>query len=384
MIILDKPFASQELKEYLQTSATPVLENDFAREIKKDYDLNLKNEKEFRKLLIKNKNLLTISENSLKWIYENLEDEAKISGIETMKNKAVVRKLLAGMYPDFFFAEVSAENLKNISFGSLKTPFVLKPSIGFFSVGVYAVSDEKSWNKAVEDINADIKKWKKEYCDEVIGKSSFIMEEYIEGEEYALDAYYDENGEAVILNIFKHDFSSDADVSDRLYYSSKQIIESNIKDFTAFLNCVNRFFKVKNFPLHTEIRVKDGKIIPIEFNPMRFAGWCTTDLSYFAYGFHTCDYFFRKAKPDWETLLKEKNNKIYAFILLNKTPSCTRNKKFDYEAAAAKFKKVLCMRKIKDPNSPVFGFIFTETEEKDRNELDYIMRSDLSEFLKDG
>ena len=79
MIILDKPFASQELKEYLQTSATPVLENDFAREIKKDYDLNLKNEKEFRKLLIKNKNLLTISENSLKWIYENLEDEAKIS-----------------------------------------------------------------------------------------------------------------------------------------------------------------------------------------------------------------------------------------------------------------------------------------------------------------
>ena len=96
MIILDKPFASQELKEYLQTFATPVLENDFAREIKKDYELNLKNEKEFRKLLIKNKNLLTISENSLKWIYENLEDEAKISGIETMKNKAVVRKLLAG------------------------------------------------------------------------------------------------------------------------------------------------------------------------------------------------------------------------------------------------------------------------------------------------
>lgn len=384
MIILDKPFASRELKEYLQNSAAPVLENGFAREIKKDYDLNLKDEKEFGNLLVKNKNLLTISENSLKWIYENLEDEAKISGIKTMKNKAVVRKLLAGMYPDFFFAEVSAQELKNISFRSLKTPFVLKPSVGFFSVGVYAVSDEKSWNKAVEDINSEIKKWEKEYCDEVIGKTSFIMEEYIEGAEYALDAYYDENGEAVILNIFKHDFSSDADVSDRLYYSSKQIIEDNIRDFTAFLNRVNRFFKVKNFPLHTEIRVKDGKIIPIEFNPMRFAGWCTTDLSYFAYGFHTCDYFFRQVKPDWKTLLKEKNNKIYAFILLNKTSSCMRNKKFDYEAAAAKFKNVLCVRKTKDPASPVFGFIFTETEEKDISELDYIMRSDLNEFLKDG
>ena len=34
---------------------------------------------------------------------------------------------------------------------------------------------------------------------------------------------------------------------------------------------------LKNFPLHTEVRVNEkGEIIPIEVNPMRFGGWCTT------------------------------------------------------------------------------------------------------------
>lgn len=38
--------------------------------------------------------------------------------------------------------------------------------------------------------------------------------------------------------------------------------------------------RVTNFPVHVEIRVKEDKICPIEFNPMRFAGLCTTDIAY--------------------------------------------------------------------------------------------------------
>ena len=36
---------------------------------------------------------------------------------------------------------------------------------------------------------------------QVVNTSSFIIEEVIEGDEFAFDAYFDENGEAVILGI---------------------------------------------------------------------------------------------------------------------------------------------------------------------------------------
>jgi hypothetical protein len=380
MIILDKPYASKELKEYLQQSKTPVLNNDYAAKAAAEFALNLKSEKEFKELLKTNKNLLTVSENSLKWIYDNLEDKEKINGISVMKNKTAVRKLLSPLYGNFFFKEAATDELNNIDFKSLRLPLVLKPSVGFFSVGVYIIFNENDWKKALADIETNINAWKKDYPENVIGKSLFIMEEYIEGEEYALDAYYDENGKAVILNILKHDFGSDSDVSDRLYYSGKRIIEENISPFTAFLDCVNRFFNVKNFPVHVELRVKNGKIVPIEFNPMRFAGWCTTDLSLFAYGFRTYDYFLNGTKPDWKSLLKGKDKKIYTLILLNKPAAHDCGKKFDYEALAKKFKKVLNVRKTENPDSPVFGFLFTETAEADKAELDYIVKTDLTEF----
>jgi NADPH-dependent curcumin reductase CurA len=39
------------------------------------------------------------------------------------------------------------------------------------------------------------------YCQNT---SNFIIEEFIQGEEYAIDYYYDNNGDAVLLNVLHH------------------------------------------------------------------------------------------------------------------------------------------------------------------------------------
>ena len=134
-------------------------------------------------------------------------------------------------------------------------------------------------------------------------------------------------------------------------------------------------------PAHVEIRVENERIIPIEFNPMRFAGWCTTDLIEFAFGFKTYDYFLRNQIPDWKTLLKGKENKLYTLIILNKPKGYESIQNFDYEALCKRFRKVLCLRKLDYNQFPVFGFLFTETESNCRQELDDMMKSDLSEFI---
>ncbi len=106
---------------------------------------------------------------------------------------------------------------------------------------------------------------------------------------------------AFAASYLKHEFSSAADVRDRLYLTSKEIIEGNLVRFQGFLDRISELVLLKNLPIHVEVRVaKSGEIFPIEFNPMRFAGWCTTDLAYYAYGINVYECFWQQREPDWK------------------------------------------------------------------------------------
>ena len=63
-----------------------------------------------------------------------------------------------------------------------------------------------------------------------------------------------------------------------------------------------------NFPAHVEVRIdSSGKVFPIEINPLRFGGWCTTaDLLGIALGYNSYDYFIQNEKPDWERIFRWK------------------------------------------------------------------------------
>ncbi len=381
MIILDKPFISDEMKEYLNQSQPAVLENETALSENRGHRFNIVNSEKFIRDYEQAGRIYTASENSIDWIYRNIPDPELIGYITIMKNKVKFRELLKAIHPEFFYREVLLEDLGSVDFETLPVPFVIKPSVGFFSVGVYTITSREDWNAALDDISANLQNWKKSFPDNVVDNAVFILEEYISGEEYAVDAYYDEYGDAVILNIMQHDFSSISDVSDRLYYTGKEIIEDKLPMIEDFLNEVNAHIRARNFPLHAEVRIEGSRIMPIEFNPMRFAGWCCTDLVYFAFGFKTYDYYLNNRKPDWETLLQGKENKLYTLVVLDKPKGIMESEAFDYDRLCSMFGKVLCIRKLDHRTHPVFGFLFTETDLENRAELDYIIKSDLSEFI---
>ncbi len=381
MIILEKPFVSDELKAYLEASGTAVLKNDAALEAAETHRLNLIDDAEARERLAAGERVYTTSENALDWIYANAAGTPLTATIDAMKNKAAMRRLLKSVYPDFFFEEIDAGNLKSVKFENLPCPVVLKPSVGFFSVGVYTIRTREDWERALSDIEKTSEDWDKLYPESVLGNGKFVIEKYIHGEEYAADVYFDDGGNAVILNILKHDFSSESDVSDRLYYTSKQIIEKKLAPLTEFFNRVNAVLGAKNFPAHVELRIeRDGRICPIEFNPMRFAGCCCTDVGLFAYGIRTYDYFLQNKRPDWESLLEGKDGKVYTMCVLNKPVPCPPIRDFDYDALCAKFENVRCLRKFDYRENTVFGFLFSET--KNPEELKFIVNSDLTEFIR--
>lgn len=382
MVILEAPYVSDHLLNYLQENNIPVLQNDFAKKQSERYHLNLKDNKSMVEQYKIDKDLYLTSENALDWVYKYLADEPIISKLNWIKNKANFRELIKELYPNFFFERVKGEQLAAYDIDKLRFPVVLKPAVGFFSLGVYVINNEAEWYKAVEDIKKQSSTAKEQFPESVVDLEEFIVEEYIKGTEYAIDAYYNETGEPVILNIFTHRFASADDVSDRIYYTSKEIIENYKAPFEDFLASMNRKLKLINFPMHVEVRAEGGKIVPIEVNPMRFAGLSCTDIAYYAYGINTIDYYLNKKVPDFKEILKDKAGKLYSLIVLDKKEAKLPCSEFDYDKLVKDFEHVIKLRKVDTKALNIFGFVFVETRAENDRELDRILHSDLMEYMK--
>jgi len=388
MFLVDKPYISDFFKKTVRDNAIPVVGTDIAKELGLYSGTKVISEDSAIEMIRKSDNpvIYTTSENSIGWIARHLSFSKLPEKIELFKDKLKFRKLTKSVFPDFYFKGVHFEDLKKLQFKELPLTFIIKPTIGFFSMGVYKVSSHEEWINTIDLIIAERAQIKGLYPEAVLDTSSFIIEQCINGDEFAVDAYYNSTGEPVILNILKHVFSSDADVSDRIYITSKEIIESNLEEFTNFAQEIGRLADVKNFPVHIELRrnKKDGALLPVEVNPMRFGGWCTTpDLSFLAYGFNSYLYYYLQKKPDWPEVLKGKEGKLFSIIVLDNSTGIDVDEiaSFDYEKLLSNFEKPIELRKIDYKKYPVFGFLFAETRKDNFIELKNILDSDLNEFI---
>lgn len=384
MIILDKPYVSELLADTLEKKQYPVLKTDVLQDLKLSNNFNLWEENFAIEHIRKMPDILIYSnsENSINWISKNLSFLSLPEKINLFKDKIKFREMLAEIYPDFYFRGIEFEEMEELDLSSIKFPCIIKPSVGFLSLGVSLVKDSRDWGDALSSIKSDIKKMQDMFPIEVVNSSKFIIEEVIQGEEFAVDAYYDKEGMPVILNIFKHPFPSENDVNDRVYFTSKEIIEEHLSKFEELLLRLGKIFKLKNFPIHIEMRVDGDKIVPIEGNPLRFAGWCTTDLAYFAYGINVYEYYFEQKRPDWAKILEGKDGYLYYFAIAEIPSGMNKDRVgfVDYDAFLKNFEEPLEIRKIDYSKHPIFAIVFAKT--KDYAEISKILVDDMKNYTK--
>lgn len=385
MFILEKPYVSDLLVESLCENFFPVLENDISLSFK-GRGLNLISESEFISAYKNNPGqpLYSNSENAIGWMDKNLGFSDLPAGIRLFKDKAAFRKMMVPENPDFFFKEVKFDDLDKIDPAQIPIPSVLKPAVGFFSLGVHMIESTEDWYEAVKAIKKDVNKIQAMYPVKVLEIDRFIIEQSLEGEEFAVDAYYDSEGNPVILNIFGHIFASSCDVSDRVYYTSTEIIVKHHDAFKNALSKANAGKKLKNFPLHAEIRItEDGSLGFIEINPMRFAGWCVTDLSYYAYGIKTYEYFMAGKRPDWNALAEAHKDKIYSMVIgeIDGNVDLKQIRSVDYDGFKTLFKKPLALRRIDFNKHPVFAFMFAEFDKSEMASLKALTTADFNKYI---
>ena len=330
--------------------------------------------------------LLTSGEHALGWVAENLAGTEAAKAAELFKDKAAFRKLLEPIFPEVSFYEVPLDELGRHSPASDMFPFVVKPSVGFFSIGVHTVRSPTEWQRVRQVMADEVASASRYFPDHMLSQTRILFETLIEGGEYAVDAYFDTAGDPVVLNILEHRYASPEDVSDRLYVSSKDIIESLAPAAAEFLAEVGRRVPVRNVPLHAEFRrTPGGKLVPIEINPLRVGGWCTTgDFAHFSWGFNTYELFMKGSKPDWQTVFKGKEDNEYALVVLDNatgTPG-QQVRAFDYDSLMRRFSRPLHLSRMDFREFPLFGFLFCEIQPGCERELEWILETDLAEFVE--
>ena len=387
MILIDKPYVSEFLIDTIKKNNFKIVATPSAKKMINDDSLNWISETEAKQIFSKDQStpIYSNSENTISWVEQNLSSSQVPRQIEVFKNKIKFRELLQNSFPNYFFKGIKFDELDSLSIEQIPFPFIIKPAVGFFSLGVHKVDYPIEWPQVLTTIKEEISNIKGYYPNEVLNTKYFIIEECIKGEEYAVDCYFNKEGEPTVLNIMQHIFSSGKDVSDRIYTTSKEIIEQHKKGIETFLQLIGNKAHLKNFPVHVEIRIDEfGVINPIEVNPMRFGGWCTTgDLAWYAYGVNSYEYFLNNKKPNWDEILESRKDKNYSIVLLdnNSGISNTQIASFNYEKVLSDFEKPLSLRKVDFNEYPIFGILFTETTKGNEIELDRILTSNLKQYI---
>ena len=168
-----------------------------------------------------------------------------------------------------------------------------------------------------------------------------------------------------------------------MYVTSAAIVRDNAPAFAAWLDRVNALVGARNFPVHVEVRVDEGHVCPIEFNPLRFAGLGGTDVAFYGVGLRTYEAFLEDTPVDLAALYAAHPGKVYSMSLLNPAPEVDLARPFDGAALCERFSHVLAYHGFDPVTVGFYGFLFLETDAEGTgaDERDWLLRSDLMEFV---
>ena len=385
MYIIEKPFVSEYLIDAIINRDWVVLSNETIDTCGLEEDvLNLWSTEKATEYYLKQEFPLIYSNSELavKWIVENLPQSNLTKYIKAFKDKFAFREMMKDMYPDFYFKSLEYLDINYIEKDELSFPLVIKPSVGFLNFGVRVVEEPDKWDAVVKTLHKEIATNKSKYDENVINSAIILIEEYIKGDDFSVDAYYDRNGVPVILNIFKRLYKDGDSVCEKLYITSASLMVQYMSKFTLFLNQLGEKLGIKNFPLNIELRInEDGNIVPVEVNPMRFANWCVSDLAKYAWGFNIYEYFEEQKHPDWNTILQRAGQTIYYASLINIPEGFPKSSvsDFNFNGYLANFSNIFEVRRVNFKSNPLFGVVLGSTS--DTEELDMIVNKEQGPFI---
>jgi len=299
------------------------------------------------------------TESILDNVLSRLDDESRKSAVRKLKDKFAFRELLKSIYPDFYFKQCKLEDLPNQKL-DWDSKYVVKPVKGCFGSGVRVIDGNINLQKLIVEIKAELAKNSAVLSTNVLTPDEFLIESYIEGEEYAVDMFYDRQGKPVITNIYHHPMPTNLAYLHMLYYASRDTFEKIVQPAREFFLKLNQTLKVTNLPIHAEFRLHNGQLMPIELNSFRFGGMGLGNLGYHALGVNSYQHFIEDSEPDWASIWKDRENIFGFFIAYNGANTDMTQAKPDWERLRRQFSRIILETPFDYQKQLAFGILYIE------------------------
>ncbi|WP_223548607.1 ATP-grasp domain-containing protein [Aestuariivivens sp. NBU2969] len=317
------------------------------------------------------------SEATLESILKNLSDEIKKSAIQSMKHKHLFRKLLQEDYPSLKYRHINFDEIVQLKISEKK---VLKPVKGCFGTAVKIIDKNSDLKQTCNEIKKEISKNSSILSKTVLSQSEFIIEDFIEGEEYAVDMFYDSKGNPHIVNIYYHPLPKHIEYLHMIYYTNKSIFEKIYSDAIAFFNKLSDKLELKNIALHSEFK-HNQNLIPIEINAMRFGGMGLGNMIYHSLNVNPYLCFINEKSPDWNRLWKKyPNNNFVYFIAYNGSQVNKSKQQPNLSKMESEFTKIL-NKTIFDYQSQLAFGVYTLDENFES--IQRLLQIDFNEYFED-
>lgn len=325
----------------------------------------------------KNDKVCLTTESIIEDVLNRLDDENRRNAVLMLKDKFAFRELLTSIYPDFYFKQCALEDLPNEKLAG-DSKYVVKPVKGCFGTGVRVIDGDVDMQELIVEIQAELDKNAAVLSTDVLTPDEFLIESYIEGEEYAVDMFYDSRGNPVITNVYHHPMPENLAYLHMLYYSSREAFEKVYEPAKQFFIKLNEKLNVTNLPIHSEFRLQDGKLTPIELNSFRFGGMGLGNLGYHALGINSYQHFVEDSEPDWESVWRNRENIFGFFIAYNGANADLEQTQPDWERLRDQFSRIILETPFEYQKQLAFGILYIE--EKPEN-ISSLLKMDFDEYF---
>ncbi len=308
------------------------------------------------------------SESSIDIVMSRMLDTDRKKAMEVLKDKFAFRKILSTIYPDYRYKHIKIEAIKSLY---ITKKAVIKPLKGCFGTAIRIIDETTNCHDLFNELKADLDKNGAVFSNTVLSKNDFIIEDFISGEEYAVDMFYDEKGKPHIVNIYHHPMPKEEAYLHVVYCTSKDIFNRIYDKAITFFTALNKILNVTNFLIHSEFRLDNDVLMPIEMNPMRFGGMGLGNMIYHSLGINPYAYFAQNKSPNWTKIWAENPTDIYAFFIAYNGKSIDKNLfKPNIERLKKEFTTVLVDKIFDYKTQLAFGiFIIKEDAENLRKLL---------------
>lgn len=311
-------------------------------------------------------------------LLKHMQDEPRSRAIEILKDKLQFREILKTIFPDFYFHALKAYEIPQLN---ITEKCILKPAKGCFGTAVKIIDSRSDLNEVYQQIQAELNHNGAVFSDTVLSRNDFLLEKYISGEEYAVDMFYDKNGDPQIVNIYHHPIPPNPAYLHMIYYTGKEVFNTIYKQAKDFFGRLNNELNTSNLPIHAEFRLCEGILTPVELNPMRFGGMGLGSLIYHALGINPYECYLLDQEPDWEKVWSEvPDQDVFAYFIAYNGRTVNRETHApDWEKLKSKFTRVLLQQPFDYRTQLAFGIACLQ-EPKDR--IAELLKIEFDDFFK--